>query len=202
MSRILLTGFEAFLGEKINPSKKILEAMDSSEFKKKYQIETCLLPVVYHQVADILKEKVKTYDLVLMLGQAAGRSKINLERCALNWLESRHPDESGQRPPPQILIPEAPRAYLNSLPLQDFVVALEKENIPAEVSFSAGAYVCNFAYFHVLHALALTSVKSLFVHVPLLPEQVKVGDSAPSMEFQKMFSAVQILLTKLIEESL
>lgn len=175
---MLITGFEPFNGDSINPSAELAVSVS-----KRRGYESLILPVVYEKAFKVLKEHLEENPtkFVLMLGQAAGRPKISLERVALNFQDSSLPDGEG------VLAIEKPidlsskhGALLSSLPLRKILDELNSRpgmNVLFEISSSAGTYVCNDLYYRVLQHLGadgsgVDSKEALFVHVPCLTEQV------------------------------
>lgn len=196
--RLLLTGFEPFLGEKINPSQLLVdEVARLSEFS---WVETMILPVSFRTAPAILLKKMMSekYDGVVMLGQASGRDKVSLERVALNWVESRAADETGFTPTTGPIDPRMKEAYFCSWPLGEIKEVLSSKEIPVEISFTAGGFVCNYLYFSIASQVR---VPSLFVHVPYLPVQTADKPNQPSMEFNTMKSAVFEILNFLKKNS-
>lgn len=194
---VLVTGFRPFLGEKINPSEILLEALKKDSQFQSYG-ETLLLPVSFAKAADLLHERLaqRDYDFILMLGQAGGREKINLERVALNWIESEHPDEEGFKPSLGPIVPLGESALFTSLPLHQWKESL-KERHAVTVSLSAGGYVCNYVYYQTLKWLQDHSKKSqaCFIHVPYLPEQTAgKPEDTPAMELSSMQSCLHEVL--------
>lgn len=167
--KILLTGFEPFQGEKINPSQKLLDL-----FCDDLNIKTLSLPVSYERSwVKIEKELIEgKYQRVLMMGQDGGESKINLERVATNWIDSETADEDGVKII-ETRISNGPEAFLSDLPLRDWFHQLQGKNHPVAISNSAGAYVCNALYYRVSEWQQNNQpgAQALFVHVPYLPEQ-------------------------------
>jgi pyroglutamyl-peptidase len=185
--KLLLTGFEPFLGEKINPSQLLVDEV--AKHRDFSWVETMILPVSFKAAPQVLSRKIQegNYKGVVMLGQAGGRDKISLERVALNWVESRAADETGFIPPTGPITATANAAYFCEWPLGEIKKQLEGKNIPSEVSFSAGAFVCNYLYFLMA---AQTSIPSVFVHVPYLPDQTLNKPDQPSMDFSMMKSGI------------
>jgi pyroglutamyl-peptidase len=182
-SKLLVTGFQPFLNETVNPSGLLLEAL-APEFSQ--QIETLLLPVSYKKSASTLRARWKAkgpYRGLLMLGQAAGRKAVCLERVALNWSETSIADEDGERLKPGPLRPEAPSAVISEFFPSSWKDLLNAEG-PTEISFSAGTYVCNSIYFEALSRLCADKTPALFVHVPYLPEQTLTKPEQPSLSFE------------------
>lgn len=185
--KLLLTGFEPFLGEKINPSQKLVEAIsEDPEFQS--WVSGLVLPVSFKKAPDLVMDAMTegSFDAVLMLGQASGRDKISLERTAVNWVETTHADENGYRPPVGRIDSQAEQAFFSDWPLDKMKKKLEDKKIPVEISFTAGAFVCNYLYFRTSCELSLMKKSSLFVHVPYLPEQVVGKPGTASMDFSVM----------------
>ena len=190
MPRILVTGFKPFLGQSVNPSEKLSQDLQNN-FKN---VHSLVLPVEFGQAFLILEEHLRNhiYDYVIMLGQAAGRSTICLEKIALNWIETSHNDEAGFRPNRSEIIAQAPLALMTRFPINEIYEKLKSENLPVTVSFSAGTFVCNELYFRVLNQYS--GLRSLFVHVPQWPEQ------NPEIKELSMHDEEQMkVLTRLIE---
>lgn len=152
-----------------------------------------ILPVEYRRAEHMLSEALaaEKFASVLMLGQAGGRANIGLERVALNLADTPAADESGEIRLNKELEAGAPQARLASWPLHDWAALLKSENLPVEVSFSAGAFVCNAVYFRALQK----HPRALFVHVPYLPEQVN-GKPAltPSLTWNVMEKTIGRIL--------
>lgn len=177
MKKILVTGFEPFHTHKINPSSELAKKISEEAF-----VEDLILPVSYQRSKDLLFRRIADahYDFVLMLGLAADRECIYLEKVALNLMDSQIADSDqvlAQEAPIRI---EGPSAYINPLPLKKWC-----ENSTMKVSYSAGAYVCNHLYYSMCDLKPKTP--SLFVHVPQL--------SRP----EEMLSAIQELKKLLIK---
>lgn len=187
MSRLLVTGFAPFLGDEINPTQKIAEILGSELADR---VDAAVLPVSFARAGEELGRLWRPdHGGALMFGQARGRGKISLERVALNWTETPHPDEDGVTPAAGPIAPGEDPALINGLPLADWRARLD-ERVPTEISLSAGGYVCN----HVLYQAARRAAGRpyLFVHVPVLPGQVKAGE--PSMPFETMLRAARELV--------
>lgn len=191
-SRILITGFKPFLGESINPSSVLLDWL-KVEFVN--EVDTLLLPVSFQEAPKILEEHLKghDYNLILLLGQAGGRSKVSLERVALNWIESEHPDEDGYLPEQGVIFSDENSALLTSLPLSEWKSRLVAQGLPVEISLSAGGYVCNYLYYSTMRMQQLMASQQnvCFIHVPYLPEQVSSKPLMPSMDLETMKSVLR-----------
>lgn len=196
-SRILVTGFRPFQGESINPSEILLEWI-KKDFSIKHGVDTLLLPVSFNQGPLVLLEQlsIKSYDVILLLGQAGGRSKVSLERVALNWVETEKPDEDQHTPRQGIIEEGQESALFSQLPLSEWKEQIVKMNLPLDVSLSAGGYVCNYVYFQTLRHIQKNqlSSKACFIHVPYLPEQVVDKGNAPSLDLETMKNILRLIL--------
>lgn len=191
-SKILVTGFQPFQNEKINPSQLILEVL-----KDRTDIDTVLLPVAYEQAFPELKKFADAhgpYKGILMLGQAGGRKAISLERIAVNWCESSLHDEAGYRPPlAQRFIESAPASHTAEFFPYEWAAELSKI-APTVTSFTAGTFVCNALFFETLNEYSAQNIPALFVHVPYLPEQVTDKPGVDSMSLDHQVAVIQKLL--------
>ncbi|MFN7455393.1 MAG: pyroglutamyl-peptidase I [Pseudobdellovibrionaceae bacterium] len=190
MRKILITGFEPFLGETVNPSQKLLKRYESSK-----HVDTLLLPVSYQRAWEMLKQQLLSvqseqgYGAILMLGQAGGRKQICLERVAINLMDASHPDEDGVVLCEKTIDLSGPTAFLNPLPLRQMLQGLRSKGCPVEISNTAGTFICNLIYYRCFQFLSQSqsSARPLFVHVPFMTEQI-FGKSAetPSLTFEVM----------------
>ena len=180
MKKILVTGFEPFGGEKINPAWEAVKALP--ETIGGAQVIKLHVPVEFgagaQKVIDALE--AERPEIVLCVGQAGGRSKITPEFVGINWAHVRIPDNAGKQPLSQRIIDGAPDAYFASLPVNAMVAAMNQTEIPAAVSYTAGTYVCNDVMYQVLHALAtrFPETRGTFLHVPFATEQVVEKNAA------------------------
>lgn len=195
MRPLLVTGFAPFLGEALNPSQRVVEALLERSAARD-RIETLVLPVSFQRASQVLLKKWSEGDFsgVLMFGQA-GRPRISLERVALNWMETQHPDEDGFHPVTGPIRENCAPAWINSLPLSAWRDRIEKLSLPVEVSHSAGTFVCNRLLFDVSQEIRSPI---LFVHVPFLPEQAK--SLAMSMDLDSMLVVADFLINEMARE--
>lgn len=198
----LLTGFEPFAGDDINPSQRIAMALDGETIAG-HRIVGATLPTEFGRAATALDELMDRHRpaVVIAMGQAGGRDGISVERVAINVIDARVADNAGDRPIDVPVVDGAPSAYFSTLPLKAMLRALREKGIPAAISNSAGTFVCNQVFFALAHAIATrhAHVRGGFVHVPFLPEQVlpeqaKRRENAPSMELPVMIEAARICL--------
>ena len=191
--KVLVTGFEPFGGEEINPSweavKRLPDEIDGAELIKRQ------LPVTFKGVREILPGLIveERPDVVILTGQAGGRPNITVERVAINVMDSTMPDNEGFAPEDEPIFEGAPAAYFATLPVKAIVKALREAKIPAAVSNTAGTYVCNTAMFTALHTIAVSGMgtKAGFIHVPFIHEQA-LEKPRPSMALETITRAFEV----------
>lgn len=197
--KILVTAFEPFNGETMNPTMKLLDAIPHSPV-----ITKKILPVSYARSFPALRAELQgnSYTDVLMMGQAGGRALVSMERFALNWRDSKVADEDGELIFEKSIRPAAPMAYRSSYPLRAWLCQAEKLQLPIEISNSAGAFICNSISFELADHLQQTSqnLRWMFLHVPYLPEQlINKPEGTAGLDFQKTFSCVEFVLKQIQE---
>jgi pyroglutamyl-peptidase len=192
---ILLTGFEPFGGETVNPSWLIASALDG-ETVDGARVRALRLPTEFRRSASVLRAALRrrTPSLVVALGQAGGRAALSIERVAINVDDARIPDNAGARPIDAPVVRGGPAAHFSTLPVKAIAAALQARGIPAEVSQTAGTFVCNHVFYVLQHALAGRRVRSGFVHVPYLPEQAAARPGAPGLPLDTMVDGVREVL--------
>lgn len=163
---ILLTGFEPFGGADVNPSWEAVQRVPDAVCGR--EVRRMRLPVAYQQAAELLLAEIRRLrpELVICTGVAGGRSGVTPELVALNYRWAAIPDNAGQSFSGAPVIPGGETALMTRLPVHAMVDAIRAEEIPARLSLSAGAYVCNDVYYHLLHNEAELGYRGLFVHVP------------------------------------
>lgn len=191
--KILVTGFEPFGEDVLNPSALILEKLPKKILDA--EVKTLLVPTVFYQSILLVCETVdlEKPDLVLLLGQAGGRKAMTMERVAINISDARLPDNGGRQPLDEPIVPQGPSAYFSTMPIKAMVAAMRGVGVPAEVSNSAGTFVCNHLLYGVLHHCQGMNhpVKVGFLHVPYLPEQVEERQELFSLPLEEMVKAVE-----------
>lgn len=199
MKNVLLTGFEPFDGQALNASEEIAREINDATIVR-HKVIGALLPCVFGAAIKELKHLIKLHEptVVICLGQAGGRAAITPERVAINLDDARIADNAGQQPIDKPIVKNGPAAYFSTLPIKAIVHELRKHDIPAEVSQTAGTFVCNHVFYGLMHELALhrEGVRGGFVHLPLLPEQ---ATTEPSLPFEKMTEAVRLMIAAAIE---
>lgn len=194
---ILLTGFEPFGGDTANPSWAAARSAARLLQSEGLDVQAVELPCVFGESARVLEEAIERFrpELVLCAGQAGGRARISLERVAINCDDARIPDNAGSRPVDEPVVQGGPAAYFTSLPIKAALAALTAEQIPAEVSQSAGTFVCNHVFYALMHALRLRpGTRGGFVHVPFEDGQLPAGSSTPSLPAHQMAAALAVVV--------
>ena len=191
---VLLTGFDAFGGERVNPSWQAVRAL-AGERIAGHELRVARLRCDFAVAPGQLARAIAKHDpaLVLCIGQAGGRGTVSLERVAINVIDARIPDNAGSQPVDVPVVPGGPAAHFSSLPLKAMLAALREAGIPAEVSATAGTFVCNAVFFHLAEALAARAgaVRGGFVHIPYLPSQAARIGNVPSMALETMIAALR-----------
>ena len=197
MSKILVTGFEAFDKSALNPSGEIVKALKGDD------LVTAILPVVFGQASAQLRELIDLHKptAVLCLGQAEGRSAMTPERIAINLDNARIADNAGNQPLEQRVMADGPDGHFSTLPIEKMVTAMKAAGIPASISLSAGTFVCNHIFYVLQDYLKDSSIKSGFMHVPLMDEQRKEYPALPTMPVRQMVAGVEIALNVLRVET-
>ena len=187
---ILLTGFEPFGKATLNPSGEIVKQISSEN------IVAAILPVAYAQSAERLLQLIAEHnpDVVICLGQAEGRIQITPERIAINLDDARLADNEGVMRNEVPIVVDGPVAYESTLPIKEIVKAINKAGVPAAVSLSAGAFLCNHVFYVAQDHFKGTKVRSGFVHVPLMDEQAGEFPGLPTMPLEQMVTAVRAML--------
>ena len=194
--KVLITGFDKFGGESINPSSlcvnSLLDVIDNIEIKK------ITLPTIFKDSSQVLEENIKSFspNIVICVGQAGGRSKITPERIAINIDDARIPDNIGNSPIDETIRKDGENAYFSTLPIKAIVDELNKNNIPSTISNTAGTFVCN----HIMYeSLYLTStkypnIKAGFIHIPYIEEQVLDKPNMPYMKKEDIIVALELII--------
>lgn len=194
MKKVLITGFQPFGGESINPALEAVKILNGKVING-YEVVTCELPVVRYESVDLLKKYIAEIepDAIITVGQAGGRPDITVERIGINVDDYRIPDNAGNQPIDEPVVGDGPIAYWATLPIKEMVNGMKKAGVSASVSNSAGTYVCNHLLYGLLHHLKSIGKENIpagFVHIPYLPEQmaVRVGadSQAPTMSLETL----------------
>ncbi len=198
MKHLLITGFDPFGGESVNPAWEAVKALP--EVIGAYALTKREIPTVFGLAAEAVLSAVLSMqtapDVILCIGQAGGRAAVTPEMVAINYRHAGIPDNAGNRPTEAAVVPGAPAAYFASVPVQRMTEAIAAAGIRAQTSYSAGTFVCNDVLYTLLHRFDGTDTRIGFIHVPFLPEQVK-EQATPSMPLDEIVraltAAIQIL---------
>ncbi|WP_042883766.1 pyroglutamyl-peptidase I [Cupriavidus necator] len=191
MRTVLLTGFEPFENEPINPSWEAVRALDGERVGDAV-IVARQLPCVFGAAIDAIGELVGALQpaLVIAVGQAGGRAEMSVERVAINVDDARIADNAGEQPIDTAIVEDGPAAYFSTLPIKAMVRDMRAAGVPASVSQTAGTFVCNHVFYGLMHRLAQHKghkdhkggeVRGGFIHIPYLPEQAARHPGQPSL---------------------
>ncbi len=198
MVKILLSAFEAFDNSEINATQVLLSHLQGSQFADA-SIEKIILPVDRYQAPALMLSTLHKFQphIYIACGQASGRAVISVEKVALNLLDYRIPDNSGNIAQDLPIEPDAPAAYFSTLPVREIHNALVAAEIPAEISLNTGAYLCNQIFYQAQHAINNNNLPTCmgFVHFPALPSQAsQMKTPCPSMSLDVTLQALEIII--------
>jgi pyroglutamyl-peptidase I len=178
MKKLLITGFQPFDGESVNPALEVAKGLQGKTING-YEVIALEIPVVRFEALKAVQAAIEELqpDAVITIGQAGGRPDITVERVGINIDDFRIPDNKGNQPIDEPVVTGGPVAYWATLPIKKMVANVKAQGIPASVSNSAGTYVCNHLLYGLLHYLTTqgkTAIPAGFIHIPYLPEQMAV----------------------------
>lgn len=197
---ILLTGFDPFGGETMNPSWETVSALHGRRVGG-HRIVALQLPTEFAASLKALRRALREVRpaIVLGVGQAGGRSRLSLERVAINVNDARIPDNAGAQPVDEPVVAGGPAAYFSTLPIKAMLAALREEGLPAEISNTAGTYVCNHIAYAMAHYTARQrGVRTGFLHIPFLPDQAVSHAHAPSMALEDVRRGLMVALREAV----
>jgi pyroglutamyl-peptidase len=190
---VLVTGFDAFCGETINPSWQVCEHLPAEI--DGVRVVTRRVPCEFRRAIEVVAEAIERErpSIVICVGQAGGRAHLSVERVAINVDDARIGDNGGNRPIDEPIAVTGPAAYFATLPIKAMVHAMRAAGVPAEVSNSAGTFVCNHVMYGVLHFLANTKGKTRagFIHVPYSEDQVLDKPAIAAMSVATMAKGIE-----------
>lgn len=196
MKKILVTGFEPFNGESINPSIEAVKNLP--DFIEGVRVIKLQLPTAYHSAITTLYNEIETHtpNWVVSIGQAGGRAGITPERIAINIDDALIPDNEGNQPIDQPIFKEGMNAYFTNLPIKAMVKAIQDAGIPATVSNSAGTFVCNHVMYGLMHYIHTNNlnIKGGFIHVPYETHQGKTT----ALPLEKIVEGLHLAITTII----
>ncbi|MBA5728915.1 pyroglutamyl-peptidase I [Aerococcaceae bacterium INB8] len=199
--KILVTGFDPFGGEAINPAIEAVKLLPDTI--KGAEIEKLEIPTVFHKSAEVVREKMNEFkpDVVLNIGQAGGRMGLTPERVAINQDDARIPDNEGNQPIDLAIQEDGQPAYFSKLPIKAMVEAMKNAGIPASVSNTAGTFVCNHIMYQTLYLVdkEFQEVKAGFMHIPFMTEQVLDKPNQPAMSLTDMARGIEAAIEAIVE---
>lgn len=191
--KVLVTGFDPFGGESINPAWEAVKRIRSEIAGA--EIVTMQIPTVVGRSIERVHEKMKELqpDLVISVGQAGGRSGVTPERVAINVTDARIPDNDGNQPIDEPVFTDGDAAYFSNLPVKAMVQAIRDAGYPSALSNSAGTYICNHVMYGILYYIhkEFPKVRGGFIHVPYAPAQTVNKPNTPSMAIADITAALE-----------
>lgn len=195
VKKILITGFDPFGGETINPALEAVHLVQPPEGVELVRLE---VPTVFGTSAMVLAQAAEREkpDVILCVGQAGGRDSVTPERVAINLMDASIPDNAGCQPVDEPVVPGAENALFSTLPVKAMVQAVRDAGIPAKISNTAGTFVCNQLLYSALYLCQkrMPKTRAGFVHLPYLPSQVSQKPGMPSLALEEMIRALEAIL--------
>lgn len=195
--KILVTGFTPFGGQSINPAFEAVSGLPSSIAGA--TIEIVQLDTIFGTGALQLEDAMHRYepDIVLCIGQAGGRAAISVEFVAINYRDASIPDNEGNTPLAESIHENGDTAYFSNLPVKAMVQHMKNNYIPAYISYSAGTYICNDVFYHLMYLIhsEFPKVRGGFIHVPFeLSQAVNMSNATPSMPIQTITKGLELAI--------
>lgn len=199
--KVIITGFDPFGGEAMNPAYEAVKLLPDEV--NGHRIIKKEIPTVFRKSLQVLEETIKEEqpDIVICVGQAGGRFGITPERVAINQDDGRIPDNEGNQPIDETIHKDGEMAYFSKLPIKKIVSNLQKENIPASVSNTAGTYVCNHVMYGLLYMIDkwYPTIRGGFIHVPYATSQVIDKPNMPSLTLEQIRNGLLVAITTTLE---
>ena len=188
MKHLLITGFDPFGGETVNPSWEAVSRLPDSIGD--YRLTKLQIPTVFSLAARTVLAAAgdEIPDVILCIGQAGGRDAVTPERVAINMASATIADNAGITPREEPILPGGPDGIFSTVPVARMAEAIRDAGLPGKISNTAGTFVCNDTLYRLLHHFAGTDTRVGFIHVPHLPHQAKAG--GPSMELDAIIAAL------------
>lgn len=201
MKKILVTGFDPFGGEKINPALEVIKLLPKKIGEN--EVKILEIPTVWKKSIKKIEDEISAYnpDYILSIGQAGGRTDISIERVAINIDDYRIPDNEGNQPIDKKIFENGKDAYFSNLPIKAMLKEIQKAGIPASISNTAGTFVCNHVFYGVRYLLEtkFKDKKSGFIHIPYLPEQVVYKNNTGSMGIEILVKGITVAIQTIFE---
>ena len=199
--KILVTGFDPFGGEKVNPALEVVKSLPSVIHGA--EIRWVEIPTVFYKSAEVLETAIVRYqpDAVLCIGQAGGRTSLTPERVAINQDDARIPDNQGNQPIDTPIRLDGQAAYFSTLPINAMVKAMKDEGLPATVSNTAGTFVCNHLMYQALYLAdkKFPHMRAGFMHIPYMTEQVINKSNTASMNLTDIVRGIEAAIGAIVD---
>ena len=199
--KILVTGFDPFGGEKVNPALEAVKSLPSEIHGA--EVHWVAIPTVFYQSVEVLEAEINRYhpDAVLCIGQAGGRASLTPERVAINQDDARIPDNQGNQPIDTPIRLDGEAAYFSTLPIKAMVQAVKEEGLPATVSNTAGTFVCNHLMYQALYLAdkKFPHMRAGFMHIPYMTEQVINKPNTASMNLTDIVRGIQAAIGAIVD---
>ena len=199
--KILVTGFDPFGGEKVNPALEAVKSLSSVIHGA--EIRWVEIPTVFYQSAEVLEAEIVRYqpDVVLCIGQAGSRASLTPERVAINQDDARIPDNQGNQPIDTPIRLDGEAAYFSTLPIKAMVQAIKEVGLPATVSNTAGTFVCNHLMYQALYLAdkKFSHMRAGFMHIPYMTEQVINKPNTASMNLADIVKGIEAAIGAIVD---
>ena len=199
--KILLTGFDPFGGEPVNPAEEAVKMV--SDNINGAEVIKITIPTVKTKSVKAIEEAIEAHnpDIVISVGQAGGRFDITPERVAINIDDFRIKDNEGNQPTDEIIQEDGQAAYFSNLPVKAMVKHMNDNNIPATLSNTAGTFVCNHVMYGIMYMIdkKYPNIKGGFIHVPYIPSQVVTKPNMPSMSASDITKGLELSIKAAVE---
>lgn len=195
MKHLLITGFDPFGGERVNPAWEAVSRLP--DIIGEYRLTKLQIPTVFQLAAEtvLAAAELDAHDVILCVGQAGGRDAVTPERIAINCMDAKNPDNAGNQPMETPIFPDGPDGIFATVPVRAMADAIVAAGLPGRVSNTAGTFVCNDTLYRLAHTYAGSAVRVGFIHVPYLPEQAK--DGAACMPLTDIIAALSAVISAL-----
>ena len=199
--KILVTGFDPFGGETVNPALESVKSLPSEIHGA--EVHWVAIPTVFYKAAEVLETAIVRYqpDAVLCIGQAGGRASLTPERVAINQDDARIPDNQGNQPIDTPIRLDGQAAYFSTLPIKAMVQAIKEEGLPATVSNTAGTFVCNHLMYQSLYLAdkKFPHMRAGFMHIPYMTEQVINKPNTASMNLTEIVRGIEAAIGAIVD---
>ena len=199
--KILVTGFDPFGGEKVNPALEAVKSLPSVIHGA--EIRWVVIPTVFYKSAEVLEAEIVRYqpDVVLCIGQAGGRASLTPERVAINQDDARIPDNQRNQPIDTPIRLDGEAAYFSTLPIKAMVQAIKEDGLPATVSNTAGTFVCNHLMYQALYLAdkKFSHMRAGFMHIPYMTEQVINKPNTASMNLADIVKGIEAAIGAIVD---